>query len=664
MPKINVLSKQLAELIAAGEVVERPASVIKELLENSIDAGADTVTVEIKNGGITYMRITDNGCGISREDIRNAFVSHATSKIANADDLNAIMTLGFRGEALASISAVARVEVMTATPDESVGTRYVIESGEEILCDDAGCPKGTTILVRDLFYKTPARMKFLKKDVTEANAVAGVIDRIALSHPEVSIRFIREGKQVLITSGRGDLHTCIREVFGKEFAETLIPASAETNGVKISGFVSKPVAARPNRNMQFFFINNRLIKTGTGSAALSEAYKNSIMVGKFPSCVLNIELDPSLVDVNVHPAKTEVRFSDERMIFNAVYYACKNALAAGDTPKQVREIKKDFYKAPEKPAEQLTMSRKPEPVSDFWQHIPKTQAPVQAVKPVSYVDVKPVEVKQVEIKPVEAVAQVQSFAKLSSPDDKPAAKPETTEDILLRSPSAKRTEPAETETPAVAVMPVEAVQPAVPEAVAAPQVERIFNDEEFLLIGEAFKTYIICEYCGKMVIIDKHAAHERIIYEKLKKESGERTPQLLLLPVTVTLSKEEYAATLENLELINSSGFEVEDFGGGCVIVRECPMELSADDVEDVISEIAGRFVDKKQDVAFEKLDWIFHSVACRSAIKAGNFTSRLEMERFAKQLLSMPDIRYCPHGRPVLIEMTKRELEKNFGRI
>ena len=271
MPKINVLSKQLAELIAAGEVVERPASVIKELLENSIDAGADTVTVEIKNGGIAYMRITDNGCGISREDIRNAFVSHATSKIAEADDLNSIMTLGFRGEALASISAVARVEVMTANPDEEIGTRYVIESGEEILCDDAGCPKGTTIIVRDLFYKTPARMKFLKKDVTEANAVAAVVDRIALSHPEVSVRFIREGKQVLITSGRGDLLTCIREVFGREFAESLIPASAEANGVKISGFVSKPAASRPNRNMQFFFINNRLIKTGTGSAALSEA---------------------------------------------------------------------------------------------------------------------------------------------------------------------------------------------------------------------------------------------------------------------------------------------------------------------------------------------------------------------------------------------------------
>lgn len=646
MPKINVLSKQLAELIAAGEVVERPASVVKELLENSIDAGADTVTVEVKNGGVTYIRITDNGCGISREDIRNAFVSHATSKIADANDLNSIMTLGFRGEALASVSAVARVEVMTATEDEDIGTRYVIESGEEILCDDAGCPKGTTIIVRDLFYNTPARMKFLKKDVTEANAVAGVVDRIALSHPEVSIRFIREGKQVLITSGRGDLLTCVREVFGKEFSDSLIPASAETNGVKVSGFVSRPSSARPNRNMQFFFINNRLIKTGTGSAALSEAYKNSIMVGKFPSCVLNISIDPSLVDVNVHPAKTEVRFSDERMIFNAIYYACKNALDSGDKPKQVKEIAKDYRKAPEKPAEQFVMTQKPAPVSDFWQHIPKTETQKPQI-----ISEKPV------VKPAERV--VSPVVSVSSPDIKPVRRVETDEDILLKSPSAKPSVPVE-------VKPVEVV-PVAP--VVEPQVEikvekEVFSEEDFLLIGEAFKTYILCEYCGKMVIIDKHAAHERIIYEKLKKESGERTPQILLLPVTVTLSKEEYSAVLENIELINTSGFEVEDFGGGCVIVRECPMELSADDVEEVIGEIAGRFVDKKQDVSFEKLDWIFHSVACRSAIKAGNFTSRLEMERFAKQLLSMPDIRYCPHGRPVLIEMTKRELEKNFGRV
>ena len=633
MPKINVLPKQLAELIAAGEVVERPASVVKELLENSIDAGADNITVEIKNGGISYIRITDNGCGISRDDIRNAFVSHATSKISTSEDLESILTLGFRGEALASVSAVARVEVMTKTAEEEIGTRYVVESGEEISLDDAGCPNGTTIMVRDLFYKTPARMKFLKKDVTEANAVAGVVDRIALSHPEVSIRFIREGKQVLITSGNGDLLTCIREIFGKEFSSDLISAEYSAQGVEVSGYISKPSASRPNRNMQFFFLNNRLIKTGTGSAALSEGYKNSIMVGKFPSCVLNIKINPSLVDVNVHPAKTEVRFSDERIIFNAVYFACKNALAKGDTPKQVKEIVKDYYKAPEKAPEQIKIVQKPAPVSDFWQHIPKKTEPV-----------KTAEIPAVKINIIEPVVTetVKPTAAACAPADIPQNE-EKTEDILLNNPpKAEITEPQ----------------------IEITEVKPVFDEEEFHLVGEAFKTYIICEYKGKMVIIDKHAAHERIIYEKLKSENAERTPQLLLLPVTVTLSKEEYSAVLENLELINSAGFDAEDFGNGCVIVRECPMEISADDVQDVICEIAGRFVEKKQDVMFEKLDWIFHSVACRSAIKAGNFTSRLEMERFAKQLLSMPDIRYCPHGRPVLIEMTQRELEKNFGRI
>ena len=638
MPKINVLPKHLAELIAAGEVVERPASVVKELLENSIDAGADKITVEIKNGGISYIRITDNGCGISRDDIRNAFVSHATSKISVAEDLDSILTLGFRGEALASVGAVARVEVMTRTADEEIGTRYIVENGEEILLDDAGCPEGTTMIVRDLFFRTPARMKFLKKDVTEANAVAGVIDRIALSHPGISFRFIREGKQVLITSGRGDLLSCIREVFGKDFSKDLIPAEYSDKGIKVMGYVSKPSAARPNRNMQFFFLNNRLIKTGTGSAALSEGYKNSVMVGKFPSCVLNIEISPSLVDVNVHPAKTEVRFSDERPVFNAIYCACKNALSAGDTPKKAVINNRDFYSEPQKPAEQIKMVTPPAPKNDFWQHIP--------VKNEETKDNVSFKINFVEPKKSETPERTDFIVKASSPEPE-IVNEETVDDVLLNKPERKEIE--------------EPIKTVTTENIPAMQE---FNEDEFCLIGEAFRTYILCEYRNKMVIIDKHAAHERIIYEKLKRENGERSPQLLLLPVTVTLSKDEYSAMLENIELVNNAGFEAEDFGNGCIIVRECPMELTADDVEDVITEIAGRFVEKKQDVSFEKMDWIFHSVACRSAIKAGNFTSRLEMERFAKQLLSMPDIRYCPHGRPVLIEMTQRELEKNFGRV
>ena len=626
MAKINVMPKHLAELIAAGEVVERPASIVKELLENAVDAGADTVTLEIRQGGISYIRISDNGSGIERDDIRNAFVSHATSKIKSADDLNSILTLGFRGEALASIAAVAKVEVLTAVKSEKTGTRYSIEYGEEILLDDAGCPAGTTITVRDLFLKTPARMKFLKKDVTEANAVASAVDRIALSHPEVSFRFIRDGKQALMTSGKGDLLTCIREVFGKEFASGLIPCENQGSGVKVSGYISKPQYSRPNRNMQFFFLNGRFIRTGTGSAALSEGYRNSIMVGKFPSCVINLEINPSLVDVNVHPAKTEVRFSDEKPVFNAVFGAVKTALDEGDTRIQA-------------------------------EHIP---SPYQSAKPftfpVSYTDKPRVPDEQIKLndtpKPADPVPfrpKTEFVANAPSEKLEDESEAETDEDILLNSPSSAPKNDYRGETVTEVPLPINSDE---------------FEEERFRLIGEAFMTYIICEYKNKLVIIDKHAAHERIIYERLKKSEGERTGQLLLSPVTVNLPKDEYAAVLDNLEIINSSGFDVEDFGGGSVLVRECPMELSFDDVPDIIAEIAGRFVEKRQDVMFEKLDWIFHSVACRSAIKAGNVTSRLEMEKFAKQLLSMPEIRYCPHGRPVLIEMTQRELEKNFGRI
>lgn len=319
MPKIKVLPKEIAELIAAGEVVERPASVIKELMENAIDAGSSSVTVEIKNGGITYIRVTDNGCGISRDDIHTAFISHATSKISTRDDLYAIGTLGFRGEALASIAAVSNVEVLTRTPEEETGTRYCISAGEETLVDDAGCPLGTTIVVRDLFFNTPARMKFLKKDVSEANAVASIVDKIALSNPDVSIRFIREGKNTLFTSGSGDLKTTAYEIFGKDFSDGLIEADYSFESVQISGLISKPTKSRPNRNMQFFFVNGRLVKSGTASAALSEAYKNSIMVGKFPYCVLNITTAPGLVDVNVHPGQRRKSALQTSALFSARY---------------------------------------------------------------------------------------------------------------------------------------------------------------------------------------------------------------------------------------------------------------------------------------------------------------------------------------------------------
>lgn len=643
MPNINILPKHIAELIAAGEVVERPSSIVKEIMENAIDAGADKITLEIKRGGITYIRITDNGCGIDRDNIRKAFISHATSKISTADDLNAICTLGFRGEALASIAAVSRVEVMTRGEGEEVGTRYCIEGGEETLLDDAGCPKGTTLIVRDLFYNTPARMKFLKKDVSEGNAVAAVVDRIALSHPEVSVRFIRDSKDVLFTSGDGKLENAIYKTLGKDFASTLIPCDYELEGVRVSGFISKPFNARPNRMMQYFFLNDRFIKTRTGMVALEEAYKNSIMVGKFPACVLNIHIAPGAVDVNVHPSKTEVRFANEKLIFNAVYYCAKSALQQGDTRVQAnfkQKVGRQFMPKPNEGRQikiyeqQLEQVKKESlPKEDFWG------------KTTSEEFVKLSEPKKTEKITFNDSSEF-SLKKDEEPDLIPVFKP------------------VEEAKPPV----IETVEEAVPEAKAeqpASEVEEVKPEPEpYRVIGEAFKTYILVEQGKKLLIIDKHAAHERMLFEKLRANNGEIETQMLLAPVTVTLSKEEYSAVLDNLELLDKAGYRVEDFGGGMVIVSECPTAVADADLAEVVMELAGYLVNNRRELIPEKLDWIYHSTACRAAIKAGDKTSEYELEKFVEKLLNDPDIRYCPHGRPVLIEMSKYEIEKNFGRV
>ena len=634
MPKIYRLPKQLADLIAAGEVVERPASVVKELLENSIDAGAQKVTVEIRHGGVTYIRVTDDGCGIAREDIRNAFVSHATSKIKIESDLDAIATLGFRGEALASAAAVARVEVMTRTPEDTIGTHYCIEGGEEVLLDDAGCPLGTTIIVRDLFYNTPARMKFLKKDVTEANAVAGVADRIALSHPEVSIRMIREDKETLLTAGDGKLDSAIYAVFGREFLSELLPVDYTCDGIGVKGYISKPIAARPNRSMQFFFLNGRYIKTGTGSAALSEGYKHAIMVGKFPACVLNITVPNHAVDVNVHPAKIEVRFANEKPIFNAIYYGVKNALE-GDRSKAHPKMQnpsqaavRNFYAlAGEEKPKQVEFRELPQKKEDFFVHtkdVSAWKAPAPAVK--------------------ETVPKKEYT--MAAPEPEIAA----SDDFSFLAEKAVR-EPEKQPEPEITPVPKEKEpqKPAIPE---------------FRVIGEAFRTYIFVESENKIWIIDKHAAHERILYEQLRAGEDGKASQMLLAPVTVTLRKEEYAAILENRDLLADSGFAVEDFGTGTIAVTECPILLDAADAKEAIEEFAAYLCKSRQELLSRKMDWIYHNTACRAAIKAGNFTSEYEQQKFVEKLLSMPDIRTCPHGRPVMIEMTRREMEKSFGRI
>ena len=637
--RIRLLDKKVAELIAAGEVVERPCSVVKELVENCIDAGATAVTVEIKNGGVRYIRVTDNGCGIAREDVPTAFLRHATSKVYKESDLDAISTLGFRGEALASVAAVAHVELITRPLEEPIGTRYCIDGGEETLLEDAGCPKGTTILVRDLFYNTPARMKFLKKDVSEANAVASAVDRIALSHPEVSVKFIRDGKQERMTPGDGKLLSAIHAVFGRQFAQGLLPVDYSLNGVKVSGYISKPSASRPNRSMQSFFINGRYVRTRTAAVALEEACKGSVMVGKFPACVLNIELNLGLVDVNVHPAKIEVRFVNERPIFDAVYHACKNALGA-DAPAQeidLSQVAKLVRTPKAETAQQLTLSPSP--------------ASAKAPPPKRSVDRAVLQAPADLVYTSSPIVSIPSIPKAPAP---PAAPRNPGWDIVVEEEAPK--EPLAPSTPK---------QPANPPV--APSKEPASNDKtpftrEIRLIGEAFSTYILLECDDELLLIDKHAAHERLLYERIKSQA-QLTPQLLLTPVTVTLDRESYAAALENLDTLSSLGFETEDFGAGAVLVRSAPLQMDGQDAGDLVAEIAGKLSKNVKDLTPERLEWVYHSVACRAAIKAGDHSNPQELYDLAKRTLK-EDVRHCPHGRPVAVRLTKKQLEKQFGRI
>lgn len=614
MPEINILPKEVYQLIAAGEVVERPSSIVKEMIENSLDAGAKNITVEIKNGGSSYIRITDDGCGIDKSQIKKVFISHATSKIKASDDLNYISTLGFRGEAMASIAAVSKVELLSRTKGKELGVRYEIAGGEEILCSDAGCPEGTTVVVRDIFFNTPARMKFLKKDVTEGNAVAGIVDRMAISHTDISFRFIRDGKQMLVTSGNGDLKSTVYSVFGKDFAGSLIDVDYSVNNMRVTGVVTKPSASRKSRAMQFFFINSRLVKCQTAMAALEQAYRNSIMVGKFPGCVLNIECDSSFVDVNVHPAKTEVRFANERPVFELVYYGVKSAIEAGDTPKEVVFEEK----ISQKPIIQTASGR-----LDLF----------------SKKDDEPSQIEFKQSKSSENFWRVASSSQFNE-EEKISSYNERLKEInKLRGEIKQETASDEKEN--------EQEEPDIPD---------------FRIVGEAFKTYIIIEIENSLYLIDKHAAHERMNYEKLK-QSTVISSQLLLSPVAVRLSNDEYNAVIENLELYKKCGFLIEDFGNSTILVRECPSMLNGEVIEDLIVETAGKLLDGKTDITPEQMDWIFHSTSCRAAVKAGDYTSPYERELFVKKLLSMPEIRYCPHGRPVMIKMTRYDIEKQFGR-
>ncbi len=653
MPRINVLSKNIADLIAAGEVVERPSSVIKEFVENSIDAGATNIIVEIKNGGKTYIRVSDNGCGIEREDVKKAFISHATSKITNIEDLDAISTLGFRGEALASVCAVSRVELLTATPDSDFGTRYVIEGGEEILLDDAGCPVGTTIIVRDLFYNIPARMKFLKKDVQEGNYIATLMERIAVSNPNISFKFIRDGKLQFSTPGDNDLKSAIYAVFGKEFTENLIPVHNEQNGISVKGFIVRPTAGRSSRSMQIFFVNKRFVKCVVFLSALEAAYKNSIMVGKYPACVLFVDMPYESVDVNVHPAKTEVRFFEEKKVFDCVYYGTLSALQGDTTRVQAKFSEAKIFTKPADKGEQLKITEIEQPKKTF--ELKEYGKAVTGVETVVHSPEK-AEPKQLDFLKDEYVKP--SVSHIVIDEKKTELIKPAVEEIKPQFNLKINIEPAPIpvqEAEKIADVPVQFV-----EAVKEPSKELSLN---YKFVGEAFNTYLIAELDGKLVLIDKHAAHERILFEKFKKD-GCGQSQIMLQPITVTLSPDEYNAVLENIELLADAGYDISDFGDRCIKVSACPPELVDCNIADIVTEISGYLANNMRTLMPEKLDWIYHSMACRAAVKAGNFTSAYEAEKFVEALLKREDIRYCPHGRPVMIEMTKKELEKQFKRI
>ena len=665
MADIRLLPKDLAELIAAGEVVERPASVIKELVENSIDAGADKITVEIQRGGISYMRVTDNGCGISHEQVPTAFMRHATSKIKTQDDLFKIATLGFRGEALASIGAVARVEMLTKTAEGALGTQYIIEGGTETEYCEAGCPDGTTIIIRDLFYNTPARMKFLKKDVSEATAVASVIDAIAISHPEVSVRFIKDSKPIYATNGDGKLSSAVYTVLGREYASGLIPADSTTTGIRVSGLICKPIYCRPTRSGQYFFLNNRFIRSGTIAKALDQAYKSTVMVGKFPACVLNIEIPFDRVDVNVHPAKTEVRFSDDKAVFEAVYYAVKNALAQGDTRPQL-----ELKSKPAPKAEPFTRMTTEEYKKAF---APKTDKPMTPAEQLYGLGHKKASQKNEEQHPAPQITipfeekkQTVSAADFTMPLV-------SNETVFVDYGRANGDAATETKAPfeAEAVPQKKHMTLADLFASEAEKTEEeryenaAFLDEtetDLKYIGEAFRTYLVVQYKGSIWFVDKHAAHERMLYNKLKTE-GVTEVQTLLSPVAVTLSREEYRAVTENLELLNTAGFEVEEFGTVSVLVRAVPASLVKNDIMFLMCDIAANLV-KFGRAETEILDDLYHNIACRSAIKGGNRQSAEELEELARTVLSSDEIMYCPHGRPVAFELKRSELEKQFGRI
>lgn len=694
MAKIHVLDPHTAELIAAGEVVERPASVVKELMENALDAGAKHITVSIERGGVSLIQVSDDGTGIEAESLPTAFVRHATSKISAEDDLEHILTLGFRGEALASIASVSRVEVITKTEQDEFASCYRIEGGAEQGFEPSARPVGTTFTVRDLFYNTPARMKFLKKDQTEAGYVSDVAAQLALSHPDVCVKFIREGKAQFQTPGDATVRGAAYAVLSREFARDLLEAEHSEDGMSVTGLITPPQAGRASRSMQYFFINGRYVKNRTMMAALEAAYQGTLMQKRFPGCVLYLTMPPQLVDVNVHPAKTEVRFAREKDVFNAVYAAVKSALAQPQTG--FRSFSFEEERSPvrqDRPQAAQTEPAAPLSAAHSEHSFSGNQTPKAFSSGVR--NVPPAKEEAGQLKACNAWMQdfsqkvQETFSHRQSPvSDKPCMssvrfdyqpKPDIfvqDDEPCCRVPGSDACRPDSAEESGAVQQgsladPVSESDETQQMPLAEPVQEEVCEQttilkeehEELRLIGEVFSTYMITQRGNAMCLIDKHAAHERILYEALMENFGGRSSQMLLCPVTVQVSAREKQALLEAQELLLKSGLEVDDFGSGAVAVRAVPGDIEEHDVQNLVIEVANRLMANPNDTMSEKTEWVLHSIACRAAIKAGDKTPPEQLLHLARRVLDGEIPPFCPHGRPVVLKITQKELEKQFGR-
>ncbi len=653
MPTVIQLDPHVADLIAAGEVVERPASAVKELVENSIDAGAKTVTIEIENGGMRYIRITDDGCGMLPQDARKAFLRHATSKLRTAADLAAIGTLGFRGEALAAISAVSHIDLLTRAAGADEGVSLHLDAGQITSEQPAGCPEGTTIVVRDLFYNTPARMKFMKSDAAEGSAVFASVQQQALAHPEVCFRFIKDGQEQLHTAGDGETLAAIYAIFGRELAGQMIPVESQWETIRLRGYVSALTATRGNRAYEMFFVNGRFIKSRMLGAALEEAYKNQIMTGRFPACVLELQLPVQAVDVNVHPAKTEVKFLAERAVFDAVHYGVLGALGkVNRRPELKLPAQKQPPEASARLQSQPSVHAAAAPKPDFFKTMPaaqlrREQQPNAAAPQASRPPIRPA------TQPVRVFADEPVFAR-EPVVASPVAFPAREQGAPAKPPEAEASACAPAAVPASAP----AAEPETPE-----QQSLALPEQQFRVVGETMDTYLIAEQGDTLYFIDKHAAHERILFETLKAQKQGVMPQLLMEPAFAALSQQEAAAAMEHTPLLQQLGFELEDFGGGTLRIRQIPAELELPDAQQALQALCARLLAGQTVDPDSVRDELLHTIACKAAIKAGYHTEPAEREHLVREVLTRDDIRCCPHGRPVCITLTKKQLEKQFKR-